>query len=148
MTAKPKVFYTAVATATGDGRNGHVASKDGLIDLDLVTPNPITTPKKANPELLFASGYSACYNSAFQGAAKSMKVKLAASNVTARVGIGPVSMHEFALAVTLQVEAFGVDQATAEEIAAKADLMCPYSNAVRGNIEVNVEVTARETVDA
>ncbi|MDN4472736.1 Ohr family peroxiredoxin [Demequina zhanjiangensis] len=148
MTAKPKVFYTAVATATGDGRSGHVSSKDGLIDLDLVIPNPITTPKKANPELLFASGYSACYNSAFQSAAKSMKIKLAGSHVTARVGIGPVSMHEFALAVTLQVEAFGIDQETAEQIAAKADLMCPYSNAVRGNIDVTVEVTARESVDA
>ncbi|WP_084126632.1 Ohr family peroxiredoxin [Demequina sp. NBRC 110054] len=148
MTAKPKVFYTATAKATGDGRKGHVESPDGLIDLDLVIPNPITTPKKANPELLFASGYSACYNSAFQSAAKSMKIKLDASHVTAKVGIGPVSMHEFALAVTLEVEAFGIDQATAELIAAKADTMCPYSNAVRGNIEVEVRVTAVETVGA
>ncbi|WNM28619.1 Ohr family peroxiredoxin [Demequina capsici] len=148
MTAKPKVFYTATATATGDGRNGHVASADGLIDMDLVTPNPITTPRKANPELLFASGYSACYNSAFQGAAKSMKVRIEGSSVTAKVGIGPVSLHEFALTVTLKVDAYGIDQATAQAIADKADQMCPYSNAVRGNIEVNVEVTAHEAVDA
>ncbi|WP_369345437.1 organic hydroperoxide resistance protein [Demequina pelophila] len=137
----PKAFYTAQAHATGNGRNGHVASSDGLLDLDLVIPNPITKPKKTNPEQLFAAGFSACFNSAFQGAAKVMKVKLEASEVTARVGIGPLALHRFGLGVKLKVTAHGIDQETAERVAVKAEQMCPYSNATRGNIAVDVEVT-------
>ena len=137
---RPKAFYTAQAVATGDGRNGHVTSSDGLLDLDLVIPNPITTPKKTNPEQLFAAGFAACFNSAFQGAAKLLKVKLAASEVTARVAIGPVALNRFGLGVRLAVTATGIDQETAERIAEKAEQMCPYSNATRGNIPVEIEV--------
>ena len=142
MADKPKVFYTATAVATGDGRAGHVATDDGLIDLDLQIPMPLRKTTKSNPEQLFASGYAACFNSAFQGAAKSMKAPLTASEVTAKVGIGPVSLTRFALAVTLEVTAHGVDQDTADAIARKADEMCPYSNAIRGNVEVVLKVTA------
>ncbi|SEI88103.1 organic hydroperoxide resistance protein [Demequina mangrovi] len=140
---RPKAFYTAEATATGDGRNGRVATSDGLLDLDLVMPNPLTKPKKTNPEQLFASGFAACFNSAFQGAAKLLKVKLEASEVTARVGIGPVALNRFGLGVRLHVTATGIDQATAEAVAEKAELMCPYSNATRGNIPVQIEVTVK-----
>ncbi|MDN4486762.1 organic hydroperoxide resistance protein [Demequina sp. SYSU T00039] len=139
----PKAFYTAEATATGDGRNGRVATSDGLLDLDLVIPNPITKPKKTNPEQLFASGFAACYNSAFQGAAKLMKVRLAESTVTARVGIGPVALNRFGLGVRLHVTATGIDQETAERVAERAEQMCPYSNATRGNIPVEIQVTAK-----
>jgi len=137
----PKAFYTAEALATGDGRNGHVATSDGLLDLELVIPNPITKPKKTNPEQLFASGFAACFNSAFQGAAKVLKVKLAESTVKARVGIGPIALNRFGLGVRLHVHAIGIDQETAERVAEKAEQMCPYSNATRGNIPVEIEVT-------
>ena len=139
----PKAFYTAEATATGNGRNGHVSSSDGLLDLELVIPNPITKPKKTNPEQLFASGFAVCYNSAFQGAAKLMKVTLVESMVTARVGIGPVALNRFGLGVRLHVTAVGIDQETAERVAQKAEQMCPYSNATRGNIPVDIAVTVR-----
>ena len=139
----PKAFYTAEATATGDGRNGRVATSDGLLDLDLVIPNPITSPKKTNPEQLFAAGFSACFNSAFQGAAKLLKVTLVESTVTARVGIGPVALNRFGLGVKLDVTAVGIDQETAERVAEKAEQMCPYSNATRGNIPVDIEVSVR-----
>ncbi|MDN4474543.1 organic hydroperoxide resistance protein [Demequina sp. SYSU T00192] len=139
----PKAFYTAEAHATGDGRNGHVTTSDGLLDLDLVIPNPITKPKKTNPEQLFASGFAACFNSAFQGAAKLLKVKLPASEVTARVGIGPVALNRFGLGVRLTVTAAGIDQETAERVASKAEEMCPYSNATRGNIPVEIEVRVK-----
>ncbi|WP_082104558.1 organic hydroperoxide resistance protein [Demequina soli] len=139
----PKAFYTAEATATGDGRNGHVRTSDGLLDVELVIPNPITKPKKTNPEQLFASGFAACFNSAFQGAAKLMKVKLTDSTVTAKVGIGPVALNRFGLGVRLHVTAEGIDQETAERVMEKAEQMCPYSNATRGNIPVEITVTAK-----
>lgn len=137
----PKAFYTAEATATGDGRNGHVTTSDGLLDVDLVIPSPLTKPKKTNPEQLFASGFAACFNSAFQSAAKLMKVRLEGSSVTARVGIGPVALNRFGLGVRLRVTASGVDQETADRIAERAEQMCPYSNATRGNIPVEIQVT-------
>lgn len=138
----PAAFYTAKATATGNGRNGHVTSSDGLLDLDLVIPNPLTTPKKTNPEQLFAAGFAACFNSAFQSAAKLLKITLGSSEVHARVGIGPIALNRFGLGVRLQVTTTGIDQASADLIAAKAEQMCPYSNATRGNIPVDIEVIA------
>lgn len=144
MASKPKVFYTATATATGNGRKGHVRSSDGLVDFDLATPKPLTTATKTNPEQLFAAGYAACFNSAYQNAAKKMRAKVTSADVTAHVGIGPISLSAFGLAVTLEVAVTGVDQATAEAIAQKAHEMCPYSNATRGNIEVEISVTAHE----
>ncbi|WP_084103572.1 organic hydroperoxide resistance protein [Demequina sp. NBRC 110056] len=141
MADKPKVFYTATATATGDGRNGHVATDDGLLDLDLATPKPFKKAERTNPEQLFAAGYSACFNSAIGQAAKSLKAKVEDSQVTAKVGIGPIGLRGgFGLAVTLQVRLVGVDEETARSIVDKAHEVCPYSNATRGNIEVDLEV--------
>jgi len=141
MPDKPKVFYTATALATGDGRNGHVATDDGLLDLDLATPKPFKKAERTNPEQLFAAGYSACFNSAIGQAAKALKVKLEDSHVTAKVGIGPIGLRGgFGLAVTLEVTLTGVDEDTARAVADKAHEVCPYSNATRGNIEVDVHV--------
>lgn len=142
MTDKPKVFYTATATATGDGRNGHVATDDGLLDLDLATPKPFKKPDQTNPEQLFAAGYSACFNSAIGQAAKQLKVKVQSSSVTGKVGIGPLGLTGgFGLAVTLDVHVVGVDDATARRVVDKAHEVCPYSNATRGNIPVEVTVS-------
>ena len=134
--------YTAVATATGDGRNGHTRSSDGLIDLELAVPKEMGGAGGAtNPEQLFAAGYAACFHSALKAVARQQKVTFTDSAVTAEVGIGPNDAGGFALEVTLGVELGGVDQATGEELVAAAHQVCPYSNATRGNVPVTLETT-------
>ena len=139
-----KVLYTAAATATGDGRNGHVRSSDGLLDADLVTPKEMGGAGGAtNPEQLFAAGYSACFLSALKASSKQHGVTVTDASVTAEVGIGPAADKGFELQVTLNVELGGdVSHEDAEMAVAVAHELCPYSNATRGNVEVtlNVEV--------
>ena len=134
--------YTAVATATGDGRNGRTRSSDGLVDHELAVPKEMGGAGGAtNPEQLFAAGYAACFHSALKAVARAKKVAITDSAVTAEVGIGPNDAGGFALEVTLGVELGGVDQATDEEIVAAAHQVCPYSNATRGNVPVTLETT-------
>ena len=135
-----KVLYTASAKSTGEGRNGHVRSSDGLLDLDLATPTEMGGAGGAtNPEQLFAAGYAACFHSAIKGAARQKKVTLAGSTVAADVGIGPRDEGGFGLTVALHVEIKGLDKAAADELVAAAHQMCPYSNATRGNIDVAID---------
>ena len=136
--------YTAVATATGEGRNGHTRSSDGRIDLDLAVPTEMGGPGGgANPELLFAAGYAACFHSALKLVARQQKATFTDSAVTAEVGIGPSDSGGFGLEVTLRVELGGIDDASAEKLVEAAHGVCPYSNATRGNIPVTLEtVTA------
>jgi lipoyl-dependent peroxiredoxin len=135
-------LYTAAAMSTGDGRNGHVRSSEGYIDLDLAIPASMGGAGGAtNPEELFAAGYAACFHSALKAVAGQQKAKITDSSVSAEVGIGPNDAGGFALEVTLNVELAGVDQATAEEIVAAAHQVCPYSNATRGNIPVTLETS-------
>jgi Ohr subfamily peroxiredoxin len=135
-----KVLYTASAVSTGDGRNGHVRSSDGLLDFDLAAPTEMGGAGGAsNPEQLFAAGYAACFHSAMKGAARRKKLTLGSSTVAADVGIGPRDAGGFGLTVALHVEISGLDQAAAEEIVAAAHQMCPYSNATRGNIDVAID---------
>lgn len=132
--------YTAVATATGEGRNGHTRTDDGLVDLDLAVPKEMGGPGGAsNPEQLFAAGYAACFHSALKLVAAQRKVTLTDSAVTAEVGIGPNGQGGFGLEIALHVELGGLDQAAADELVALAHQVCPYSNAVRGNVEVTLE---------
>ncbi|MBT0993438.1 organic hydroperoxide resistance protein [Cellulomonas sp. DKR-3] len=134
--------YTAVATATGEGRSGHTRSSDGLIDLDLAIPKEMGGPGGlTNPEQLFAAGYAACFHSALASVARSRKVTYVDSAVTAEVGIGPRAEGGFGLEVTLRVELGGIDQAAAEELVEAAHQVCPYSNATRGNVPVTLETT-------
>jgi Ohr subfamily peroxiredoxin len=136
-----KIFYTAVATATGDGRNGHVRSSDGLIDTDVVSPVELGGKGGAtNPEQLFAAGYSACFLNALRRVAKREQADVDGAEVTADVGIGPGGEGSFALAVTLHVTMPNVERARAEELVAAAHRVCPYSNATRGNIDVVLDV--------
>jgi Ohr subfamily peroxiredoxin len=92
-----------------------------------------------NPEQLFAAGYSACFHSALQLVARKEKVKLEGSSVAAEVGIGPDGQG-YSLSVTLVVNLPGVDAETAEKLTAAAHQVCPYSNATRGNIDVQLQV--------
>ena len=135
------VVYTAVATATGEGREGHTRSSDGLLDLDLAVPRELGGAGGAtNPEQLFAAGYSACFHSALKSVARRDKVTFTDSAVTAEVGIGPNGEGGFGLEVTLHVELGGIDQDAAERLVEAAHQVCPYSNATRGNVPVTLEV--------
>ena len=134
-------LYTTTANATGDGRNGHAATEDGMIDLDLRIPTSMGGPGGAtNPEQLFAAGYAACFHSALKVVAGREKADVDGSEVSASVGIGTIPGGAFGLQVELDVHIPNVDRATAEDLAAKAHQVCPYSNATRGNIEVTLTV--------
>ncbi len=134
-------IYTAVATATGDGRNGHATSEDGILDLDLRVPKEMGGPGGAtNPEQLFAAGYSACFHSALKLVAGKDKLDVTGTEVSASVSIGTLDSGGFGLAVELDVHAPALDQDTAEKLVAAAHEVCPYSNATRGNIEVTLRV--------
>ena len=136
------VVYTAVATATGDGRNGHTATSDNLVSHDLAVPVEMGGPGGAtNPEQLFAAGYAACFHSALKMVARTRKTAIEDSAVTAEVGIGQLDSGGFGLTVALHAEIGGVDQATADELVAAAHEVCPYSNATRGNVDVTVDAT-------
>lgn len=135
-------LYTAEALATGGGRNGHVATKDRIIDTDVRVPTEMGGPGGApNPEAFFAAGYAACFHSALQSVARAQKVKIEDSSVGSRVHIGPNGQGGFQLAVELEVVLPGVPHEQAQALADAAHQVCPYSNATRGNIEVTVTVS-------
>ena len=135
-------LYTAVALSTGEGRNGHVRSTDGRVDLDMAVPREMGgSGEGANPELLFAAGYAACFHSALNAVARSKKVSIQESTVGGRVEIGPNGEGGFQLAVLLEVSIPSLDHAQAQELADAAHQVCPYSNATRGNIDVTIVVT-------
>ncbi|TQL70139.1 Ohr subfamily peroxiredoxin [Nocardioides albertanoniae] len=130
-------IYTASAVSTGDARNGHVQSTDGLIDADVRMPKEMGGAGGAtNPEQLFAAGYAACFHSALKLVAGKAKIDVTDSEVVADVSIGDNGQGGFGLAVQLEVTIPGADEATAKQLADQAHQVCPYSNATRGNIEV------------
>ncbi|MFD7074715.1 organic hydroperoxide resistance protein [Nocardioides sp. NPDC059952] len=134
-------IYTATAVSTGDARNGHVQSTDGLIDADVRIPKEMGGEGGAtNPEQLFAAGYAACFHSALKLVAGKAKVDMTDSEVVADVSIGNNGEGGFGLAVQLEVTIPGADAATAQQLAEQAHQVCPYSNATRGNIEVKLTV--------
>ena len=133
--------YTAIATSTGDGRNGHVASEDGFVDLDVRIPKEMGGAGGAtNPEELFAAGYAACFHSAMKFTGRSMDADLTGSGVSASVSIGTLASGGFGLAVELVIDAPALDRETVLAVAEKAHETCPYSNATRGNIDVTISV--------
>lgn len=134
-------IYTAEALATGGGRDGHVRTSDGILDLQLAVPTEMGGKgAAANPELLFASGYAACFHGALQAVARAEKATLGDSSVGARVGIGSNGEGGFQLEVALEVVIPDLPHDEAQALADKAHQVCPYSNATRGNIDVTVTV--------
>jgi len=135
-------LYTAKATATG-GRNGNVKSSDGILDLELRTPKAMggANDDYTNPEQLFAAGYAACFDSALNLIAKANNAAAGTATVTAEVSIGKNDTGGYGLAVVLNVNVAGVELSVAQDLAAKAHEICPYSNAIRGNVEVDLVVT-------
>ena len=136
-----QTIYTAVALASGDGRNGHAASEDGTLDLDLRVPKEMGGPGGAtNPEQLFGAGYAACFHSALKVVAGAEKLDVTGTEVSASVGIGALDNGGFGLEVELDVQVPNLDREAAEALVARAHEVCPYSNATRGNIEVTLTV--------
>jgi lipoyl-dependent peroxiredoxin len=133
-----KVSYTSSARARG-GREGHVTSADGVVDLDLARPGSVSEPT-ANPETLFAAGYAACFQGALANRAKTQGIDTSDSTVTANVSLGAAEDGGVGLAVELEVDIPGVDPAKAQELLELAHQYCPYSKATRGNIEVTLTV--------
>ncbi|MEA1847853.1 MULTISPECIES: organic hydroperoxide resistance protein [Chryseobacterium] len=137
-----KTLYTTKVTATG-GRNGHVKSDNGVLDLDVKMPKALggANDDFANPEMLFAAGYSACFDSALNRVISLSKVQTGETTVTAEVSIGQIENGGFGLAVQLDVNIPGVSLEEAQSLTEKAHQICPYSNATRNNIEVKLSVT-------
>ncbi|CAM3922684.1 peroxiredoxin, Ohr subfamily [Pedobacter westerhofensis] len=138
---KIEKLYTAEALATG-GRNGNVKSSDGVLDLQVRTPKELGGGGGAytNPEQLFAAGYAACFDSALSLVIRTAKVETEETTVTAQVSIGKTGSGGFGLSVKLQISIPGVTPEVAQSLAEKAHQVCPYSNATRGNIEVELEI--------
>lgn len=139
MDTLSKTIYTASATSTGDGRSGHVRSSDGVLDLDLERPGQ-GEGTHTNPEQLFAAGYSACFHSALKGSARRLGLAPTDTAVTADVSLGPIDEQRFGIAVVLHVEVAGLSQDDAQTLVETAHRTCPYSNATRGNIDVELDV--------
>jgi lipoyl-dependent peroxiredoxin len=138
-----KPLFTATATATG-GRNGHTQASDGSVSADLSVPKAMGGPGRpgtTTPEHLFASGYAACFGGALDFVGKQHKKDASKASVTADVSIGPRDAGGFGLAVKLHVKDSTLPQAELEALAKEAhEKICPYSNATRGNIDVQLEV--------
>ncbi|UCI30693.1 organic hydroperoxide resistance protein [Mesorhizobium sp. B4-1-4] len=134
-------LYTAQAHVTG-GRAGHGETSDGLLKVDLAMPKELGGPGGAtNPEQLFAIGYAACFESAIRFVARKQKLSLQDAAMTATVSLLP-NGEGFKLGVALAAETKGLDQAAAEALVSEAHKICPYSNAIRGNVDVALSVKA------
>ncbi len=135
-----KILYEAAARATG-GRDGKASTSDGKLAVQLATPHKMggSGGVGTNPEQLFAAGYAACFLNAMKLVATHENQPFPDdAGVSARVGIGPNESGGFGLAIALEVEAPGLDHEVAENLMHKAHGVCPYSNAIRGNVEVTL----------
>lgn len=137
-----KPLYTAAALATGEGRDGNARTNDGKLDVALASPVELGgNGEGTNPEQLFAAGYAACFHSALRLVGRKEKADLTDSAVAAKIHIGPLDEGPgYGLAGELEIALPAVDRATAEELVAKAHPVCPYSNATRGNITVDIKI--------
>ncbi|WP_375421830.1 organic hydroperoxide resistance protein [uncultured Sphingomonas sp.] len=136
------VIYKTSATATG-GRDGAARSDDGSVDVKLVVPKEMGGPGGvgANPEKLFAAGYSACFLGAMKAVSGKVGVSVPAdATVTAQIGFGPRSEGGYGITADLTIAMPGVDKADAERLVAAAHEVCPYSNATRNNVNVGLTV--------
>lgn len=137
-----KTLYTTAATATG-GRNGKVVSENGVLNIEVKMPKALggLNDDFLNPEMLFAGGYAACFDSALNMIIKMEKIKTGMTSVTANVAIGQNGAGGFALAAELHANIPGVTIEEAQSLIEKAHAVCPYSNATRGNMEVKLTVS-------
>ncbi|MCB4809062.1 organic hydroperoxide resistance protein [Tamlana sp. 62-3] len=137
-----KTIYTIGATATG-GRNGRVTSENNILDIEVRHPKALGGANNdyANPEMLFAAGYAACFDSALNLVINKGKIKTGTTEVKANISIGQLDNGGFGLAAELFINIPGVSNDQAQKLAEQAHQVCPYSNATRNNIEVKLTVT-------
>jgi Ohr subfamily peroxiredoxin len=131
--------YKTTATASGGGRDGKTALADGTMALQLTVPKELGGPggDGANPEKLFALGYSACYLGAMRVAAGQTKIKVPdGTTVTATIGIGPRSEGGFGITAELDVYLPGLPEADAAKLVETTHGICPYSNAIKASVDV------------
>lgn len=140
-------MYKVTAAANG-GRSGHVATGDKKLSHKLSYPVELGgTGEGVNPEMLFAAGYSACFSSAILHAAKVQGLNLRVAPVAATIGLNGNETGGFELSAHLSVN-LDMDQNDAEALVHAAHQVCPYSNATRGNIPVEIEVNGKALVSA
>jgi osmotically inducible protein OsmC len=131
-------MYTAVVTAKG-GRNGHIKSSDGVIDLELRAPKAMGGEDGyANPELLFAGAWGSCYLGALGSVGKRDGIDVGEASVDVLISFNKESEASYALSAELHVHIPGIDKQQAQKLADAAHRGCPYSKATRGNIDVKI----------
>ncbi len=137
-----KTLYTAEALASGDGRDGNARTNDGKLDVALASPVELGGDGAGtNPEQLFAAGYAACFHSALRLVGRKEEADLTDSAVAARIHFGALEGGTgYGLAAELDIALPAVDAQTAEALVAKAHQICPYSNATRGNMTVDIKI--------
>lgn len=135
-----KVLYTAHASATG-GRDGRAVTSDGQLDVKLAVPKEMGGAGNGlNPEQLFAAGYSACFLGAIRFVAGQQKITVSQdAKIEGAVGIGQIPQG-FGIQVELKISLPGMEKDAAQKLVEAAHQVCPYSNATRGNIDVNLVV--------
>lgn len=137
-----KALYSIKAEATG-GRNGHVKSADGVLDIDVRMPKALggSTDGYANPEMLFAAGYSACFDSALNRIISIRKIETGTTTVNVEIGLVSNGEGGFGLKASLAANIPGVTAELAEQLVADAHKICPYSNAIKGNVDIVLAAT-------
>ncbi len=142
--ALEKTLYTAHATTTGGRAEGKAKSSDGNLDVTLNPPKELGgAGNGTNPEQLFAAGYSACFMGAIKHVAKERKVSVPRdATIDADVGFGPLAGGKpgFGVSVAMKISLPGIERKQAQELVDAAHVVCPYSNATRGNIDVTLTV--------
>jgi osmotically inducible protein OsmC len=141
----PDTIYSTKVSATG-GRHGSIRSDDGLLNLKLALPRTLGGNGEAtNPEQLFAGGYAACFENAIFHVSREARRHFADGDVevVAQIGLSRKDSGAFVLSVALAVTIAGVDQKTAAQLVEGAHAICPYSNAIKGNVDVQIAVTVR-----
>jgi Ohr subfamily peroxiredoxin len=136
-----KILYTAEAVVEG-GRRGHGRTSDGWLQVDLSVPKEMDGDggPGTNPEQLFAIGYAACFQSALLGVARARKLDASDSVITSRIGIGPTGNGGLGLMAALNLHLPHLARPEAEELMRRAHERCPYSRAIRGNVEVSLTI--------
>jgi osmotically inducible protein OsmC len=138
-------LYSTKVRASG-GRHGSIRSEDGLLDLKLALPRTLGGKGDAtNPEQLFAGGYAACFENAILHVSRDAGHRFADNDieVVARIDLNRNEAGGFALSAALAVTMAGIDQESAERLVQSAHAICPYSNAIRSNVDVTVSVSVR-----
>lgn len=132
-----KIFYKTAATATG-GRSGTSTLNNGSFSVQMVRPD--SDEDGVNPEQLFALGYAACFDSAMEITAKQLKLNAKGAKTSIEVGIGQRSGGGYGLNLDITAHLLGMAREDAQRLVEATHQLCPYSNAIRGNIDVRLHI--------